>query len=637
MHFLFIFSLLISFNVYSGNTDSLLLHLNKETNPLVKVDILNELIKSLKNQNPDSAFVCAQQALLISKNENYLKGIGESYNNLGTLYFIKSNYDSSLVNYLQGLKYFKQIKDTSLISTSYLNIAMLYNKQDKYIESYKLNFAALKLQEKLGDKENLFQAYHNLASLLLKYNKNKKAKIFYEEAKNIAIEINRPDLITRCFNNLANIYFDEENFEMAMEYLSNSLKINLENNNKRSLAFTYGTIANVYKAKGEFENAFLNFQKSNEIFEEIGEKLYVAVGKYNMGNLFLTSKNIKNATKYIHEAREIALELNNIDILQQCERKLSQIYLEANDYKLAYYHQLIYDSLKENLIIERNQKVLEELQLKYETEKTEKELLTLREDNAQQALIYQEEKANKNYLYLGIVGLLIVGFETSRRYRISKRNNIKLEELIKERTADIEAKKVELELMLQEIHHRVKNNMQLVSSLVNLEMHYHPNILVTELAEKLSKKINCMAMIHNKLYRTNDLYELSAKDYFSDLFAELIRSFDSQNLRTEVLIEEHKLNVDKLVSCGLIINELVTNAYKHNFSELQEGTISLIFRKENERFKLIVRDNGKGIQEDLDKDNLKSLGLNLIYDLTEQIDGKVTFNNNNGLEVVLEF
>jgi two-component system, sensor histidine kinase PdtaS len=629
--------LLLSFKAYCNTPDSLLLQLSKESVPKAKVDLLNQLAQYMKNNDPDSGIYFAQQALLISEKDNYKKGKGESFNNLGNLYFVKSNYDSALVNYLQGLKFFKEIKDTLLISTSYLNIAMIYNKQDKYVESYKLNFAALKLQEKLGNKENLFYAYHNLASLLYKYNKINKAKTFYEEAKNIALEINRSDLVARSLNNLANIYIDEGDFDVALKCLSTSLKINLENSNKRSLGFTYGTIGNVYEAQKNYDEALINILKSNEIFEELGEKFYVAVGNFNIGNLLLSIKKPKEASRYILEAQKIAMELNKMDIVLQCEKKLSQIYQDANDYKMAFHHQLLYDSLKEKSIIESNQKVLEELQVKYETEKAEKEILFLKEENAQQALLNQEDKAYKNYLYMGMVVLVFAGAAVTRRYKEYKKNNQKLEALVKERTAVIEAKKKEVELMLQEIHHRVKNNMQLIKSLVNLQLKFKPKISANDLAEELKIKIDCMAVIHNKLYKASDLSGLSSREYFSELFQYLSQSFKSSYVKFESDIEDFKLSIDKMVPCGLIINELVTNAYKHNFdNNSNKGLIYFNFRKENDKYVLTVKDNGLGIQ-DFEVSNISTLGLSLIYDLAGQIDGQVTISNNNGAEVFIEF
>lgn len=199
----------------------------------------------------------------------------------------------------------------------------------------------------------------------------------------------------------------------------------------------------------------------------------------------------------------------------------------------------------------------------------------------------------------------------------------------------------EKEVLLREIHHRVKNNMQVISSLLSLQFKYIKNRQYIEMLKESQNRIRSMALIHEKLYTSRDLAKIDFCDYIKNLTNDLLTCYgvDAGKIALKIDIQDVLLGVDSAIPCGLILNEIVSNSLKHAFPDGREGEIKIALRpiEENE-MELIVSDNGIGIPKDLDFRNTESLGLQLITTLAEdQIHGKIELNRAEGTEFHIRF
>ena len=199
----------------------------------------------------------------------------------------------------------------------------------------------------------------------------------------------------------------------------------------------------------------------------------------------------------------------------------------------------------------------------------------------------------------------------------------------------------EKEVLLKEIHHRVKNNMQIVSSLLDHQTQYIKDKNVIEIFAESQNRIASMALVHEKLYQSKDLAKIDFHDYINDLVANLFQSYveNSGKIKLNMNIENIQLDIDLAIPCGLIINELVTNSLKYAFPDGRNGEIKIVFRKTDENMlELVISDNGIGIPLDLDFRKTGSLGLHLVTILAEnQLHGKINLNRNEGTEFRIEF
>jgi two-component sensor histidine kinase len=216
------------------------------------------------------------------------------------------------------------------------------------------------------------------------------------------------------------------------------------------------------------------------------------------------------------------------------------------------------------------------------------------------------------------------------------------QEIIERRRAEkqIEASLKEKEVLLQEIHHRVKNNLQVISSLLNLQSGYVEDQQTLEIFQDSQNRVRSMALIHEKLYQTENLARIEFAEYIGELTSYLFRShpIGSQGINLNIETDNVFLDIDTAVPCGIILNELVSNSLKHAFPGNRTGQIRVELRTdEKDQLILIVADNGVGLPETLDLGNTPSLGLQLVNSLASQIDGTIELGRHNGTEFKITF
>ena len=185
----------------------------------------------------------------------------------------------------------------------------------------------------------------------------------------------------------------------------------------------------------------------------------------------------------------------------------------------------------------------------------------------------------------------------------------------------------------------VKNNLQIVSSLLNLQAGYITDNKILEVFKESQTRIRSMALIHEKLYQSRDLDKINFSDYIDSLIKDLYKSYRSQLSRITINYETGQifLEIDQAILCGLIINELISNSIKHAFKDTDEGEIQVKIFNEGEDYQIIVEDNGIGFPKDFDIENTDSLGLQLVTSLTSQMAGKLEINSDNGTVVKISF
>ncbi len=190
----------------------------------------------------------------------------------------------------------------------------------------------------------------------------------------------------------------------------------------------------------------------------------------------------------------------------------------------------------------------------------------------------------------------------------------------------------EKEVLLKEVHHRVKNNLQVISSILNLQTAYLKDRGTINLLKECQNRIKTMAFIHESLYQNKDFSQINFSEYIITLVKNLFYSFEAnqQKIKTYFAVDTIFLNLDLSIPCGLIMNELVSNALKYAFNDGRDGTVFITLKKEKEKIKMAVGDNGRGMPEEINFRNTETLGLQLVTTLTEQINGTITMNRNKG-------
>ena len=195
------------------------------------------------------------------------------------------------------------------------------------------------------------------------------------------------------------------------------------------------------------------------------------------------------------------------------------------------------------------------------------------------------------------------------------------------------------EMLLKEIHHRMKNNLMIISSLLNLQSRYIKDEESKNIFKESQNRARSMALMHERLYQSADLKSIDFGDYISTQANDIYHTYvmDTNLIKLNIDVDDLRLDINTSIPLGLIVNELVTNSLKHGFPEGKSGEIGIIFHKQDENYILEIKDNGVGFSEDIDYNNTDSLGLQLINNLTDQIDGEIEFNTSSGTSFKISF
>jgi two-component sensor histidine kinase len=231
---------------------------------------------------------------------------------------------------------------------------------------------------------------------------------------------------------------------------------------------------------------------------------------------------------------------------------------------------------------------------------------------------------------------VLIGFTKVTRDLTERRH---AEEQVRQRTAELSRTLGEREVLLQEVHHRVKNNLQVISSLINMQARTLEGGAGRDALDECQGRIQAIALIHEKLYQSPDYANIPFSEYARALAESVFCAIGacSQNVRLDLALEECTIAVDKAIPCGLILNELMSNACRHAFCDGRSGRIRVELAKADDQLlRLTVRDNGLGFPDGFEVSRDGSLGLQLVRMLVRQIDGTLTLEAGSGTCLRLE-
>jgi PAS domain S-box-containing protein len=245
----------------------------------------------------------------------------------------------------------------------------------------------------------------------------------------------------------------------------------------------------------------------------------------------------------------------------------------------------------------------------------------------------------------GYIGSCVDVTPSREAHAAISRFNVELEERVRQRTIELDAALKEKEILLKEVHHRVKNNLQVISSLLSLQARQFRDLTFPEASQVHDALSDCqgrvrsIALVHEKLYQTSDLSRVDFGSYLGALVQMIMASAsDSLQVRVELEVQSVRLRVDQAIPCGLLVHELVTNALKHAFPEGRRGKVYVELGREwPSRLRLVVRDDGVGMPAHLAPERSPSLGLELVRTLARQLRGELTVDREYGTRFRLLF
>ncbi len=240
--------------------------------------------------------------------------------------------------------------------------------------------------------------------------------------------------------------------------------------------------------------------------------------------------------------------------------------------------------------------------------------------------------------------LLVFAITVLSVVRLRERSLVQMNSLLElrvhHRTRLLERKNREKEMLLQEIHHRVKNNLQIVISMLNLQARHVRDPQAVDVMQAIRSRVRSMSILHERLYQHSDLDRIDLEEYFEEICESLYAAYGVSTKRIPLTIDmpQIKVNIDSAITLGLIVNELVSNTLKYAFPDGRHGWLRIELTKHDEiQYTLTVSDNGQGLPEDFDPLMSPSFGLKLVTSLSRKLDGNIKFKNKNGTQSILYF
>ncbi len=251
-------------------------------------------------------------------------------------------------------------------------------------------------------------------------------------------------------------------------------------------------------------------------------------------------------------------------------------------------------------------------------------------------------QAHEVDVFIGIVMMILASalVMTGKQMNTAITESLKLRFENKDLLDSVTGQKKIAENLLKEIHHRVKNNLQVICSLLRLQGRHLDSEETRMIFKDTETRVRSMAMLHEALYQSEDLERIPVKNYIHDLATQMLESYSRsrKGISLNLSVEDISFTIDTAIPCGLIINELITNALKHAFPDGSKGEITILLHSTGENdLELVVRDNGKGLPNEVVDKGPKSLGLNLVRTFVKQLRGKMELNGLNGTEFRIGF
>ncbi|MDO5981095.1 tetratricopeptide repeat protein [Flavivirga spongiicola] len=537
-----------------------------------------------------------KKALEVSEALNYELGIGKCYQNIAVTHVKMGNYDKALDYDLKALKIYEKNNDENLITGLVGNIGSLYSCRLKDDENGLLYYnRALEMSKKTGNNEFRSHILGAVAEMYIRQKEFAKAKKVLKESLDIAEKANYPRVVISVLSNLSLISIEEKKYKEALMYSKRVLKMRLESGYTEDNTLTYLTLADIYEKLDDIKATEFHYNKA------------------------LSEAKTSKALPQLSRVYEALHEYAN----------------RRKDYKKSYEYVLKYNKAKDSLFTIKKDKQLKEVQAKFGLENKEKEILLLTNENKIKALENQNQSTTQVLLIMGLMTLTIILLTLFGAYKNKQGNN----KILAEKNEVISQTLKDREILLKEVHHRVKNNLQIVSSLLRLQYKFGNHKSSTEILQEIQDKIHAMSIIHERLYKSNNLSLINLQTYLDNLLSHFNTSYDlpEQNITITTAIDNINLGMDRLVPCGLIVNEIIANSIKYAFQDNTNGHISIKASKNKDTCTLTIQDTGIGFPENFEMESSQSLGMQLIQGLTKQIKGTVEIISNPGACYTITF
>ncbi|MBC7828892.1 MAG: sensor histidine kinase [Chitinophagaceae bacterium] len=593
------------------------------------VDIRKMIVNAIEvgKHDSSSADKIFRRAIEKAKRANDLHGTGEAYYEMGEMYYRYKNHNKSFGAFFNAKEYFVKADSKNEIATTNFTLG----RQQFYRGNYKiaaghLNFAMreakkLHLQKLEADVlEYMGILYHVMPNPVSKSSDLLRKSLYIKQ------KINDQSGAFHIGETLAEVYYDEKNFDSALYFsrssvlLAEKLGLNYEANLARLHQIRYLLRLNKQEdAKG------MLYSIKEKVFDS--SDLNISIRYYTQsGNYHTAVQDTIAGRKMYDSAMQIAQNSGFPEMYSLVYKNMADAYYCAGDFRKAFEYQFQYTAKMANLYSADNYATFGELEYILKTNMTEGEVKHLSVENEIKELRLKNERTLRVILLISTAGFLLSAAIIFILYKKQKR-----------KSSIIEKQGNELQTLMKEIHHRVKNNLQVISSLLDLQSQTIGDKQAAEAIKESRNRVQTMALIHQDLYSEGNIKGVEMPDYINKLVLSLFSSYNvkKNKIQLETNIEPILLDIDLVIPIGFVLNELISNALKYAFTNKETGILQISLRQNIDELLLKVKDNGDGFPSGLNVYKAQSFGYKLVKAFAQKLKARLEVYNDNGACVLL--
>jgi two-component sensor histidine kinase len=494
-----------------------------------------------------------------------------------------------------------------------------YIPMGKYEQALESLLEAEPYFQEFGETRKLGSLHNSIGAVFESMERDSLALVYFQRSYQAFEEIGDEKRQAMALNNLSNIYYRQGDYEASKGLIERAIDLTDTDEDKQRRRLNY---ANTLIALNEYE---LAMQVYRQLLDQEG-----TMNEYNkclsfegLGKLYNTTGDYKNAVLFLTKSLAIAEPNNFAEQKLEILGYLSNSYEAMGEFERAFRYFKAHRQLKDELSgMEKDRNLVNAL-TRFETEKKEKEIVLLQRDKA---------LASRNQWVLGLGALLfllvaagigvLLWYRSRSYHRLEEKNRV-ISKMLEEK-----------EFLIKEIHHRVKNNLQVISSLLQLQSRYVEEPTALAALNEGESRVRSMSIIHHHLYTKENLSQVNVAQYIDSLCDSLLDSYNykKQDIQIHRKVEPLALDVAVMIPLGLIVNELITNAFKYAFEGRGQGQIWVELREESGQLLVVVKDDGVGMPPESAR---RGFGTRLINTFLRKLEGQAETFVNGGTEVRL--
>lgn len=590
-----------------------------ENTDTVKLQILAQLTDLAFTENLDTALNFARQGVALAEKINN-KSWRFLFDDLkGKMHSYLLQFDSAKVSLNKAIEGYRSSNNKRGEAEAAFQLAWVLKRSGEQQKAMESDINALRLMEEINDQQGIAKGYERVSDGLSRQGRKDESVNYGIKSIEVCEKNNLTNEMAHAWFNMGNVYIAMNNKKTAFEYYHKAVE------KGRSLGFepvfichfTVGR-GNALKRLERYTEALKDYNYVLTLSKKINYVNAIAVAIANLGEVNLLLGNYKEALGYQLETVRLQEKDSNFNNLTENYRHVSTIYEKLGNYQQALAYEQKAGSMRDRVASAESDTAMSRLLTQYEAEKKQATIA------AQENQISQQKKVQ--WLSIGVVallaGFLIIGYRNLRQ----RNKNNKL----------LAAKNAENELLLKEIHHRVKNNLEVVSSLLALQSAQIDDPNTKEAMLEGQNRVQSIGIVHQKLYQGENLGAIEMKDYFINLSESILDSFGAdKKVQIECVMDKLNIDIDTAVPLGLIVNELLTNTLKYAFPDGRNGKVKIKLEKRPDGIlQLLVADNGVG-KSGVTRGT--GFGGQLLALLTKQLGGSMKEEISNGTNIFFEF